>query len=120
MKRIVIVEDDAWLAAQYTRIMKRIGYEVWHVTDGAAAIDIIDENTPDVILLDILLAQGTAPGLLHELQSHHDLAQVPVVLISNIAHRVDMETMRTYGVRAILDKATVTPDELIATVQGVV
>lgn len=120
MKCIVVVEDDAWLGASFERTLKKAGYEVHLATDGPAAIDIIDEVAPDGIVLDILLDQSTAPALLHELQSHHDLANIPVLLVSNIADRVDKATIARYGVRDVLDKADLTPDQLVAKVKEMV
>ncbi len=120
MKRVVIVEDDRWLGAHYVRVLAKAGLEPHLATDGSSAIDLIDTVAPDVIILDILLKHSTAPTLLHELQSHRDLSRIPVLLVSNIADRVDPEIVSRYGVRAVLDKATVTPIELVEAIQGVV
>lgn len=119
MKRVVVVEDDHWLGAHYVRILKRAGLEPHLATDGSSAIDLIDTVAPDVIVLDILLTHSTAPTLLHELQSHRDLARTPVLLVSNIADRVDPDMMKRYGVRAVLDKATITPVQLVEKIQEV-
>lgn len=120
MKRIVVVEDDRWLGAHYMRVLKRAGFEPYIATDGGEAIDLIDTLIPDAIILDILLEQSTAPTLLHELQSHRDLSRIPVLLVSNIADRADPQIMKRYGVRDVLDKATVTPVELVEKVQEMV
>ncbi|HEY0965424.1 MAG TPA: response regulator [Candidatus Saccharimonadales bacterium] len=120
MKRIVVVEDDRWLGAHYMRVLTRAGFEPYLAADGAEAIDLIDTTVPDAIILDILLEQSTAPTLLHELQSHRDLSRIPVLLVSNIADRVDLGTMKRYGVHAVLDKATITPAQLVGEIQEVV
>lgn len=120
MKRIVVVEDDRWLGAHYIRVLTRAGFEPHLATDGADAIDLIDMIAPDVIVLDILLEQSTAPTLLHELQSHRDLSRIPVLLVSNIADRVDSDVMERYGVRAVLDKAVITPVLFVEKIKEVV
>jgi CheY-like chemotaxis protein len=112
MKKIVIVEDNIWLGQSYARTLEADGYDVAVVKDAASAIDAIDETEPDAILLDILLAQTTGIALLHELQSHHDLSRIPVVVISSLAPDISLKQLAAYGVRSILDKATVTPASL--------
>ena len=112
MKKIVIVEDNMWLGQSYARTLEASGYGAVTVQDAASAIDVIDEVEPDAILLDVLLAQTTGIALLHELQSHYDLASIPVVVISSLAHDLSLEQLGAYGVHSILDKTTVTPASL--------
>lgn len=118
MKCIVVVEDDAWLGANFVRTLEKAGFEVHLATDGPTAIDVIDEMAPDGVVLDVLLENSTAPALLHEMQSHHDLANVPVLLVTNIADRVDPKIIKQYGVRGVIDKAELTPDQLVREVKA--
>lgn len=119
MKKILIVDDDAWLAENYKLVLARAG---WHVTlagTGAEAIDLIDDMQPEVILLDIMLPGSSAPALLNELQSHSDLATLPIVLISSLGvEENNYSNLDHYGVVQIIDKSKVTPEGLIAAVEG--
>ncbi len=117
-ERIVIVEDDAWLAEHYMRVLRREGYEVYHAPHAIGAISVIDQAQPQVLLLDVLLTGTTALALLHELQSHPDLAAIPVVLATNLADQIDIEDVRGYGVKRILDKATMHPEDIAAAIRG--
>lgn len=117
--KVLIVEDDAWLAEHYIRILSKEGYDVWSVPHALAAIDHIDSRRPDVILLDVLLTGSTAFALLHELRSHVDIGNIPVILCTNTAAALAYEDMTLYGVRQVLDKATVTPDEVIHAIKKV-
>lgn len=117
-ERIVIVEDDEWLAEHYLRVLRRAGYEVYHAPHAVGAITVIDDVQPQVILLDVLLTGTTALALLHELQSHADLAKIPVVLATNLADQIDLNDVRGYGVKRIVDKATMQPDDIVAAVRG--
>ena len=60
----------------------------------------------------MLLAGETGMALLNELQSHEDLARLPVVVCSNVV--LDLDQLRSFGVRAVLDKARMTPDDVRA------
>ena len=117
--RIVVVEDDTWLAEHYMRLLRRAGYETYHAIRAAHAIEVIDDVQPQAILLDVLLTGTTALALLHELQSHEDLAAIPIVLATNLADQIDLEDVTAYGVRRILDKATMHPDDIPAAIRSV-
>ncbi|MNS92368.1 response regulator PleD [compost metagenome] len=114
---IVLVEDDMWLAEQFTRTLA--DYTVHHAPHALAAIDLIDEVKPAAIILDVLLTGATAFTLLHELQSYTDTAMVPIILCTNMATELQLEELESYGVRRILDKATMRPDDLVAAVRSV-
>jgi len=118
-QHVVVIEDSRWLADQYQRQLRNAGYTCTVVHDGPVAIDTIDEHIPVAIILDVLLQSTTAFALLHELQSHDDLATIPVILISNIAERIPSLEMEKYGVKAILDKTTMHPNDLVTTIQDV-
>lgn len=114
---ILIVEDDDWLAEQYGRMLRAAGYAVDFAPHALAAMDAVDNRRPDVILLDLLLAGPNAFTLLHELQSHADLAGIPVILCTNSADQIASEDITAYGVCQVLDKATMHPDDVIAAVK---
>lgn len=118
MKKVVIVEDDLWLARQYERLLKKAGYETWTVAHAVGAIDLIDEHMPDVIVADLMLVGATALTLLHELQSHHDLAAIPVVLVSSASEAVGLADVAPYGVVRVLDKTEMVPDDVVSAVRA--
>jgi DNA-binding response OmpR family regulator len=117
--KIVVVEDDQLLAGHYKRTLEKAGYEVHHVAHALGAIDLIDEVRPDAIVLDMLLTGSTGMILLHELQSHDDLGSIPIIMTTNLAQEISSESLEHYGVRRLLDKGTMHPDDLVAAVRAV-
>lgn len=117
-QRVVVVEDDQWLAEHYLRILRRAGYETYHAAHAIDAIDVIDKVQPHAVLLDVLLTGTTALALLHELRSHADLADIPVILATNLADQIDLNDVSGYGVTRLLDKATMHPDDVVAAIRG--
>lgn len=115
----LIVEDDEWLAEQLVRTLMAAGIRSESVAHALGAIDMIDATLPDVIILDVLLAGPNAFALLHELQSHADLASIPVILCTNSADQFSGEDIAAYGVREVLDKAKMVPDDLVAAIKKV-
>jgi DNA-binding response OmpR family regulator len=116
---ILVVEDDDWLAEQHGRTLSAAGYAVDFAPHALAAMDAVDVRRPDVIVLDLLLAGPNAFTLLHELQSHTDLAGIPVILCTNSADHIAQEDIEAYGVRQVLDKAMMHPDDVVAAVKKV-
>ena len=117
--RILLVEDDAWLAELEAKALQDAGYDVTHSPHAPAAIVAIDEVKPEVIILDVLLAGSTAFTLLHELQSYDDTGSVPIILCTNMAEQLNLDDMKSYGVRRIVDKSTMLPSDLVAAVRSV-
>jgi CheY-like chemotaxis protein len=116
---VLIVEDDEWLAEQHARTLGAAGIRADFVPHALAAIDAIDQQLPDALVLDVLLAGPNAFTLLHELQSHADLASIPVILCTNSADQLADEDIKAYGVQRVLDKAIMLPGDLVAAIKKV-
>lgn len=116
---VLVVEDDEWLAEQHVRTLRTAGFRAEYVVHAIAAIDTIDTKLPDVLVIDVFLAGPNAFTLLHELQSHPDLAAVPVILCTNTAEDIAEEDVAAYGVRQVLDKTTMRPEDLVAAVKRI-
>ncbi len=109
MKKLLIVEDDKNWADILCGYAAAVGAEAQAVVSGGQAMEMIDNWRPDAIVLDMLLAGETAVALLNELRSHADLARLPIVVCSN--SDINLEDLRPFGMRALLDKASMHPDE---------
>jgi CheY-like chemotaxis protein len=116
---VLLVEDDAWFAEQQVRVLSGAGFSVRHAADGLAAIEAIDESVPDVIVLDVFLPGPNGLALLHEMQSYTDLGVIPVVVCTSSAADVPADGLGPYGVRRMVDKCTMQPNDLVAAVKAV-
>jgi DNA-binding response OmpR family regulator len=116
---ILIVEDDAWTAEQHARTLENAGFKTRISPHAIDAIVAVDEIRPEAIVLDVLLTGSTAFALLNELQSYSDTGVIPVILCTNLAPEISIDDVRPYGVRRLLDKATMEPDDLPAAVRSV-
>lgn len=114
---VLIVDDDTWFAEQLARTIRNTGYEVVCVHNGVEAMKQIDAMRPDVIILDFFMPGPNGLVLLHELQSHSDLATIPVVLCTNSAADMAPEDLAQYGVGRVLDKTTMEPADSVAAVR---
>lgn len=113
---VLLIEDDRWLGECYATWLMNFGYGVNWVQDAQSALDVLDETEIDLIVLDIMLPFANGVHLMNVLASHADLSKIPVVVCSSMAPD-GLE--RLYGVKAVLDKAQLTPKHMQTTLAGV-
>ena len=116
---ILIVDDDGWLASQYSRTLEKAGYRSYVAANALEAIDMVDKHHPRVIILDIFMPGPNGIVLLHEIRSHSDLATIPIIVCSNSAGDIPHGSLTQYGVATVLDKTTMHPDDIVTAVRRV-
>lgn len=119
MTRVLIVEDDTWQRQHVSRVLAKHGFQTAESAHALEAIDRIDVFKPDVIVLDIMLPGPNGFVLLHELQSHSDLAQIPIVVMTTHSD-ISLDQLQPYGVKVVLHKATMHPDDIVAAIRRAV
>lgn len=112
--KIFVVEDDRGWERYYARILKAHELEFFH--DGVEAIAAMDDEVPDLVILDVLLTGPTGFAILHEMRSYPELMNVPVIVVSSVKIE-DID--ENYGVYRVFDKAEMTPQDLLATVKRI-
>ena len=118
-KDIVIVDDDQWFADSLQATLRRHGYVARLAHNALEAIERINEQLPMVIVADFFMPGPNAMVLLHELQSYSDTADIPVVLCTNSAADIALDLVEPYGVKVVLDKTLMQPDDIVAAVRRV-
>lgn len=80
-KTILVADDDTAILDALTLILEDAGYEVHTTTDGATLRNI-QQQTPDLLLLDIWLSGWNGRDICLELKSAEQTKQLPIVLFS--------------------------------------
>ena len=112
--KVLLIEDDKWFRDTVVKVLQNEGWQTAVAGDGAEGIDMIDDFEPSVVLLDVMLPSATAPTLLNELQSHTDLADLPIVLCTSVdTADFDLESLAHYGVHSVLDKTQTSPKDIV-------
>jgi CheY-like chemotaxis protein len=112
--KILLVEDDAILVEMYEAKFELEGHEIKVATNGEDALSTLNDFTPELILLDILMPKL---NVLKEIKKQPNLRQIPVILLTNLGEaEVDMnrELASALGVNDYLIKSHHTPDEVVA------
>ncbi len=91
MARALILESDKVLALGIASALKTKGHVVDWAVEPQAAISAADKNTPDVVVMDLLLAGRSGVEFLYEFVSYPEWQTVPVVLLASVPeHEVNV------------------------------
>lgn len=122
MYKILLVEDDAWLADLYKDILATdANVNVVVASNSADALAQLDAHSDvDLVLLDMFLPDHNGIEFLHEMASYSDINHLPVIILSSVyQHDFAMsdERWRHYGVVNYLYKPRTKPADLLAAVK---
>jgi DNA-binding response OmpR family regulator len=95
MRKILAVDDDKDILEILQLILEDSGYEVETLSDGNYLFERIDANTPDLILLDIMLGNLDGRELCKAVKTNNETQAIPVILIS-ASHNVS-DTLNSKG-----------------------
>ncbi|PJE76207.1 hypothetical protein COV04_00780 [Candidatus Uhrbacteria bacterium CG10_big_fil_rev_8_21_14_0_10_48_11] len=117
-KRILVVEDDQFLRDLLTRKLKAEGFIVETAIDGESALAVTQKTKPDLILLDIILPGIDGFTILERLKKDSNLATIPVILLTNLGQRDDVDKGLKLGAVGYLVKAHFTPGDIVEKVRA--
>lgn len=112
-KKILIVEDDRFLRDLMVQKLENENYEVFVAVDGEMGYKKIIEIKPDMILLDLILPGINGFEVLEKMKANQDIASIPVLILSNLGQKEDIERGLTLGAKDYLIKAHFTPGEIV-------
>lgn len=114
MEKITIlqIEDDAFLAQIYARKLESFGFEVLVAGSGEEGLKIISKETPACILLDILLPGIDGYEVLEKLKSDSATSNIPVIIVSTMGQREDIEKAKSMGAVGYMIKSHISPGDV--------
>jgi DNA-binding response OmpR family regulator len=114
MSRILITDDDELTANICRRKFEEAGFEVAVARDGHEAIEKLVLQTPDVLLLDLMLPELDGVGVLRFVRSRPRLMALPVVILSNSTYFSGLAQAAWHaGATLFFNKADSTPNMLV-------
>lgn len=94
MKTILIVDDFASVRFYHATFLKQRGYECLTASDGAAALKLLDENTVDLVLLDMVMPGMNGLQFVEKVRSLPRGAELPIIAITSETALRDNELLR--------------------------
>lgn len=114
-KKVLVLEDDRLFAdsLKQSLLSKLKNVEVTVAHEPARALDLIDEDMPDLLLADLHLGDRNLLTLLNEMASYPDTLALPKIILSSSGRQLRIGDLASYGVRTIYDKRTYDFNELV-------
>lgn len=113
MKKILVVEDDKFLANAFRVKLTKAQFEVKLVYDGDEALKSLLTFTPDLILLDLVLPKKDGFNVLEYIRKTPQYKDIPVIIATNLGQKEDVEKAKTLGANDYIVKSDLSMKELL-------
>ena len=111
-KKILAIEDDTFLLSLLSGKLAESGYKVITASTGADGLAKARIEHPDIVLLDVMLPDLSGFDVLEQLKTDGSTQMIPVILLSNLGGRDEIDRGKALGATSYLIKANIVPDEL--------
>lgn len=116
---ILIVEDDTFLSNIYKTKFEFEGFKVTTAENGEIGLAEAKKKQPDLMLLDILMPKLDGFGVLEALKKDKSISAIPVILLTNLGQKDDIQKGLELGAKDYIIKAHFKPSEVVETVRKV-
>lgn len=113
MAKLILVEDDPFLLSILADKIKKAGFDIETATDGEDGLNKIKSGNFDLILLDMVLPKKDGFKILEELRGDDQKNKIPVIVLSNLYDKSNIDKAMLLGARDYIVKAYNTPEEII-------
>ncbi|MFW6035597.1 MAG: response regulator [Halothermotrichaceae bacterium] len=104
MNKVLVADDAKNIVLVLKMSLKKAGYDVLTARDGLSALEKVQEEKPDLILLDILMPKMNGFLVFEALKDDPITADIPVVFITAKAEKKDLERAKESGAADYLIK----------------
>ena len=116
-KKIMIVEDDRFLSSLIKARLEKEGFAVVQAFDGEEAIQLLNQQRPSLIILDLIMPKVTGFEVMQMISITPQLDKIPVVILSNLAQDSDIQKAQQLGAKEYFIKVKVSIDDLVAKIK---
>jgi CheY-like chemotaxis protein len=117
-KKVLSIEDDAFLSSLVSSKLIETGFSVINANTGKDGIAKAKTEKPNLILLDIMLPDMGGFEILETLKKDPETKDIPVIILSNLGGREEIERGVQLGAASYLIKSNILPHEVAEMVQG--
>ena len=115
-KRVLIVDDEPNIVISLEFLLGREGYAVTVAGDGDAALKMVHDLRPDLVLLDVMLPVKNGFVVCQEIRAHPELSAVKILMLTAKGRDTEMQKGMALGADAYMTKPFATKD-LVAKVR---
>jgi CheY-like chemotaxis protein len=116
---ILLVEDEPVFRLIYRGVLQNAGYTVIEAPDGQAGWEMIRQQKPDLVLLDLILPRMSGHEVLHNIRSDPETRNIPVVIFSVMGQEKDVERSFALGANEHRMKGMESPMKILGLIQEI-
>lgn len=113
MKKILFIEDEPTLQKAVGEILTQEGFKIFGALDGEKGLELIKEEKPDLVLLDLILPKKDGFEVLKEIKESEELKDIPVIILTNLEGIGDVKRALSLGATTYLVKANYELDDVV-------
>ncbi|MDP3900106.1 MAG: response regulator [bacterium] len=119
VKSVLIIEDEKTLLDMYKTKFETAGYDFFGAATGEIGINMAKKNQPDLILVDLILANKLEGGhidgfnVLEQLKHFETTKEIPTYALTNLNQDSDIRRAVDIGADGFLVKSDITPKQLL-------
>jgi twitching motility two-component system response regulator PilH len=113
MKKIVLADDEKYIAKAYAEGLSRAGFDVTTADNGTEALEKIKAIKPDIVLLDLIMPGMTGFEVLKKMTGDSDLKRIPVFILSNLSQETDKDEAMKLGAKEFLIKSDASLQDVV-------
>jgi DNA-binding response OmpR family regulator len=117
--KILLIEDDPFLLSMYSTKFEFENYLVATAENGVKGLLAAEKENPDIILLDILMPEMNGFEVLEKLKKNNLTKNIPVIILSNLNQKDEIEKGLAIGADDYLIKAHFMPSEVVDKIKKV-
>lgn len=117
--QVMIIEDEQLLNEAYARVLTAAQISLLRAYNGKEALDILETEKPDIILLDLRMPVMSGIEFLKQLQPRENLPDTKIIVFSNYDDQHEIDEAFSLGAMHYMLKAWATPDELVKLIREV-
>lgn len=102
--RILLADDDDGFRTMLRTYLEDRRCELFEARNGEDALETFLVEQPDLVVLDVMMPGLSGWEVCHYIKSKPGFAEIPVIMLTGIGHRVNDMTSPLYGANAHLDK----------------
>jgi CheY-like chemotaxis protein len=114
-KRILVVDDDEMVLMALNELLKPEGYNVQTVTSGTEALQKLDQNGYDLLMLDVIMPEMDGFELCKKIRALDQYKDTPIVFLTAKSREEDRQRGLEVGANLFLSKP-ISPDKLLGIV----
>jgi len=101
---VLVADDDEDILALVGLRLERAGYEVLTAKDGIEALEVVEQRTPEIAVVDVMMPRMDGHELVRRLRARPETASIPILILTAAVHDRVAEASAAAGADAQMRK----------------